>query len=321
MALIVVTIRKVNRLAYMIKKLKMKHLSSILLVLLICSGCKKEHKNSNSNATPESFDLSDNINKELYSIRNISQFIVSQPSNQEAYDKNDSIARRVSVHTENIINLLIESYGKAPTDTILMILENLDNSGYIPIELYEKLNEEDFSTEIGKRARKAYQEYVGAKDDEIDRLKNINLLTKKLSLNRIIENDTVILRDLLLEHKGYKVLDFWATWCAPCRSFNKRFQSHYQEYRDKGIEFYGIGISIDNENERDKFLTAIKNDKTPWKQFIDLNNETYNLFETNRVPYQVLLNEDNRVIKILSHDINNELDEMLKKTNANNGYK
>ncbi|WP_422104821.1 TlpA family protein disulfide reductase [Winogradskyella sp.] len=242
----------------------------------------------------------------------MSQFVVSQSDNQEDHNKNDSITRKISVHTENIINLLIESYGKAPTDTILKILGNLDNSGYIPIELYEKLNEEDFSTEIGKGARKAYQKYLKAKDDKVHALKTINLRDEKLSLIRIIENDTIILRDLLLEHKGYKILDFWATWCAPCRSFNKRFQNHYSEYKDKGIEFYGIGIRIDSETEKDKFLTAIKHDKTPWKQFIDLNNETYNLFGTNSVPYQVLLDEKNQVIKILSHDIHNELDDLLK---------
>ena len=298
----------------------MKKLSSILLVILICFGCKKEHDNSNSNPL-EPFELSKNIKKELDSIRNISQLIVNKPEDQEGYDKNDSITRQISEHTENIINLLIESYGKEPTDTILKVLGDLDNSGYIPIKLYERLNQDDFSTEIGKRAKKAYQEYIDSKNSKTNNLKNINLLDKKLFLNRVKEKDTITLRDILLEHKGYKVLDFWATWCAPCRSFNKRFQNHYLEYKDKGIEFYGIGIRIDNENERDKFLTAIKNDKTPWKQFIDLNNETYSLFETNAVPYQVLLNEHNQVIKILSHDINTELDEILKKNNANNGYK
>lgn len=299
----------------------MNKLSSILFVILICFGCKKEHKYSNNNNPSTLFNLSESINKELDSIRNISQLIVNETNNQVGHDRNDSITRRISAHTENIINLLIESYGKEPTDTILTILKDLDNSGYIPIELYGKLNEKDFATDIGKRARKAYQEYIEAKNDKVNSLKTINLLDKELSLNRIIENDTIIFRDLIHNHKGYKVLDFWATWCAPCRSFNKRFQNHYFEYKDKGIEFYGIGIRVNSENERDKFLTAIKNDKTPWPQFIDLDNEIYSLFETNAVPYQVLLNENNQVIKILSHDIKKELDEILKKTNAINGYK
>ena len=295
----------------------MKKLSSILLVVLICLGCKKEHRDSNSNAL-KPFDLSKNIKKELDSIRNINQLIVNEPDNQEDHDKNDSITRKISTHTENIINLLIESYGKEPTDTILKLLGNLDNSGYVPIELYERLNEDDFSTEIGKRTKKAYQKYVDAKNSKINNLKNIDLLDKTFSLNRVAENDTIILRDILLKHKGYKVLDFWATWCAPCRSFNKRFQNHYLKYKDKGIELYGIGIRVDSENERNRFLTAIKNDKTPWKQFIDLDDNVYNLFETNTVPYQVLLNQHNQVIKILSHDINNELDEIMEETNANN---
>ena len=298
----------------------MRKTKSVLLVVLLCFGCRNENKNSGVNHIQQSFNLSEKVNKHLDSIQNISQLIVNKPDNLEVNYKNDSVTRKISEHTENIISLLIESYGKTSTDTIFTVLKNLDNSGYIPIELYEKLREEDFSTEIGKSARIAYQKYLDAKDDKVNSLKNIDLLYRKLFLGRIIENDTIILRDLLLEHKGYKVLDFWATWCAPCRSFNKKFQNHYLEYKNKGIEFYGIGIRVDSENERVKFLTAIKNDKTPWKQFVDLNNETYSLFATNTVPFQVLLNENNQVIKILSHDINKELDEILN-TDTINGYR
>ncbi|GAA4274535.1 TlpA disulfide reductase family protein [Aquimarina gracilis] len=295
----------------------MKKLIALLLIVLICFGCKKEYENSNRSNAPEYFDLSAIINKKLDSIQSISQLFINNPSSQQGHDKNDSITREIGSLTENIIHVLIESYGKTHTDTILTVLKKLDNSGYIPNELYKKLNEKDFSTEIGKRAAKEYQKYVKSKDEKINSLKNIKLIDKKLSLIRVFENDTIKLQNLLLKHKGYKVLDFWATWCAPCRSFNKRFHNQYKKYKNKGIEFYGIGIRVDSENEKDKFLTAVKNDRTPWKQFIDLDNEIYNLFETNTVPYQVLLDDNNQIVKILSHDIDKELDEILEKTNAN----
>lgn len=197
------------------------------------------------------------------------------------------------------------------TDTIFKILGNLDSSGYKPYKLYKKLKKEDFSTEIGERAKDAYENYVETKENRVIDLVNINLNDKKLLLNRIAENDTLLLNEILLNHKGYNVLDFWATWCAPCRSFNKSFKEQYLFYKKKGIEFYGIGIRIDNKNERDKFLTAIKNDNTPWQQFIDFNNETYGLFETNAVPFQVLLGKNNEIMKIFSHDVSKELDELL----------
>ncbi len=291
----------------------MKYLVLILLAVSLSFGCKRKHSDPTTENTNESFDLSGSVNRNLDSIQCISQLVVNNPESQQDHDINDSITRKISVYTENIIGSLIESHGKTPTDTILAVLKRLDNSGYIPIGLYKKLSQEELSTEIGKTANKAYQKYLAAKEEEEGNLKSIDLLDKKLVLNSINDKDIIVLGDLLSSHNGYKVLDFWASWCAPCRSFNKRFQSHYQEYQDLGIEFYGIGIRIDSENERDKFLTAIKKDKTPWKQFIDPDNAIYNLFETNKVPYQVLLNERNEVIKILSHDIQNELDEVLKR--------
>ncbi|MEM1339090.1 MAG: TlpA disulfide reductase family protein [Bacteroidota bacterium] len=290
----------------------MKKATIILIVFLVCFGCKKEHSTEDANTSQKSFSLSDRVKKEIDAIQSSSQRITNAPDGREAHEKNDSITRKISTHSENIINILIASYGKVPTDTIFTVLKNIDHSGYIPLALYERLNDEDFSTEIGKSAKKAYLAYSEAKDAELGTLRNINLLDKKLLLNRIVENDTVLLQELLLKHEGYKVLDFWATWCAPCRSFNKRFQEHYLKYKDKGIAFYGIGIRVDSENEREKFLTAIANDKTPWEQFVDLNNATYDLFETNVVPYQVLLDKNNRVVKILSYDINTELDALLE---------
>ncbi len=289
----------------------MRKIGLVILTALIYLGCEKKHKSSKNN-NAEYYNLSAEIGKKTDSIKNINKLIINNPINQQDLNKNDSIARKISSITDNIINELVESYGKTPTDTILNILNRLDNSGYIPNRLYHKLTKKDFSTGFGQRARKQYQIYLETINEKQKSLKNVNLLVKEFSLYRLVENDTILLRDLLVSHNGYKVLDFWATWCAPCRSFNKKFQDKYKKYRDKGVKFYGIGIRVDSKGEKEKFLIAVENDKTPWKQFIDFDNKVYNLFNTNAVPFQVLLDEKNQIIKILSHDIiDKELDEVL----------
>ncbi len=63
------------------------------------------------------------------------------------------------------------------------------------------------------------------------------------------------------------LLDFWASWCIPCRASNKQLVNLYDKYRDKGFEI--LGVSLD-ENIKD-WKRAIIKDKISWLQVIDTN--------------------------------------------------
>jgi peroxiredoxin len=70
----------------------------------------------------------------------------------------------------------------------------------------------------------------------------------------------------LSELKGKVVLiDFWASWCGPCRHNNPHLTKLYRKYHEMGLEIYGVSL---DENEKD-WKKAIRHDKLSWVQVID----------------------------------------------------
>ena len=72
----------------------------------------------------------------------------------------------------------------------------------------------------------------------------------------------------LRSYRGkYVLVDFWASWCGPCRAENPNVARVYQEFRNRG--FAVLGVSIDAPTARSKWLKAVKDDNLPWVQVLD----------------------------------------------------
>lgn len=77
-----------------------------------------------------------------------------------------------------------------------------------------------------------------------------------------VNGDTVRLSSL----KGKIVLlDFWASWCGPCRSSNRSLAKLYPKFKDKGFEIFAVSF----DNDKADWINAIKRDKVSWMQAID----------------------------------------------------
>ncbi|MEL1240937.1 TlpA disulfide reductase family protein [Flavobacterium flavipallidum] len=95
----------------------------------------------------------------------------------------------------------------------------------------------------------------------------------------------------LSDYKGkYVLLDFWASWCGPCRKENPNLKKAYSQYHSKGLEI--LGISIDVEAFKENWLGAIKADGLTWKQVSDLknNNVAAELYGIKAIPQNFLIN-------------------------------
>jgi peroxiredoxin len=102
----------------------------------------------------------------------------------------------------------------------------------------------------------------------------------------------------------YVLIDFWASWCGPCRAENPTVVKAYNKYKDKGFTI--LGISLDRPGQKDKWLKAIHDDGLTWTHVSDLkfwDNEVAKLYDIKAIPTNFLVDKSG---KIVARDIQGE---------------
>jgi len=93
----------------------------------------------------------------------------------------------------------------------------------------------------------------------------------------------------------YVLVDFWASWCVPCRAENPYLLKAYKELKEKNFEI--VGVSLDDK--RDNWLAAVSADKLPWRQVSDVKGFKTDIavrFGITAIPQNVLIDPSGKVI-------------------------
>ncbi len=131
------------------------------------------------------------------------------------------------------------------------------------------------------------------------------------------QNDTLDNPVSLSSFKGkYVLVDFWASWCGPCRAENPNVVKAFNQYKDKN--FTVLGVSLDRPNAKDKWLKAIHDDNLTWTQVSDLkywDNEVAKQYGIRAIPQNLLIDPQGKIIakNLSGEDLNEKLGEVLAK--------
>jgi len=173
-------------------------------------------------------------------------------------------------HISSLVNMFFIE--RLPIDQHFEVYAKLDSA------LFEKYNYNPVVTNLHGQVESAQKTAVGAKAPDI------NLPTpdgESLSLYSV---------------KGKVIIvDFWASWCKPCRAENPNMTKLYADYHSKGLEIFGVSL----DKDKAAWVKAIADDKLIWSHVSDLKfwqSAAAALYGVSSIPSMFVLDGDHKII-------------------------
>jgi peroxiredoxin len=111
---------------------------------------------------------------------------------------------------------------------------------------------------------------------------------------------------------NYLLVDFWASWCAPCRAENPNIVKLYNKYHSRGFDIFGVSF----DSNRDRWLKAIADDSLTWHHVSDLQgwgNAAGKLYGIRSIPSNIILDSNGVIIakNVMGEELKAKLEELF----------
>src|SRR5690606_206465 len=187
-----------------------------------------------------------------------------------------------SIVSAHILSVYSTTWGKAKT-----------------MELFDLLSKENKESEYGQKIKR----YIELnKDPKIgDQFVDFEMESQDGTLKK------------LSDVKGKVVLlEFWASWCGPCREENPHLVSTYERYQPKGFEIFAVSL----DDSQESWINAIEKDRLNWTHVSDLKgsgNEASLIYGVNGIPANFLIAESGEIVgrNLRGEELNQKLAEIL----------